>query len=297
MIDTRPKDPRLCCGIRAFLFTLNRSFLTWLSLCALWMIPASVSHGAQEPGGLTMAVIPLESHGEDIGGIATAELREQIGKTHRFRLVEEERVADVLHRIAESHQRDYDNALEAGKLLAARYVCYGSVESWVAEKRLEYHTRLMAYVRLAIRVVEVETGEITFDENTTQTEVGWQNEAPIEVLHTSAAARAIEELVRRFGNTFRLEGVVIQVEGNRVLIDLGLEHGLKKGMKLDLFRRGGRILHPDTGEPIAVPDIDLGEVKLEDVGERSSWAKVKGKDVRVGDRVRTRTKDKSSWEW
>lgn len=264
-------------------------------LCAVCVIFYSIPTGAQHIG-MTLAVFPIDAPNLSAGRVATSELREQVTKSHRFHIVEEERVADVLRRIAISHQRDYDEALEAGRLLAARYVCYGSLVSWMAEKRLEHHTRLMAYVRLSVRVVEVERGKVIFDENTTEMELGWKNDAPSEALYATATVSAVKELMRRFENTFQLEGTVIQIDNGRALVDLGLDHGMRRGMKLDVVRPGEVVVHPVTQVPIESPEVRVGEIELQDVGTKSSWAKRGGK-IRLGDHVRTRMRNRSSWEW
>lgn len=102
-----------------------------------------------------------------------------------------------------------------------------------------------------------------------------------------AAKVASERLAAAFP---RVEGLVIGLEGDLILIDRGTAEGVVQGMELDVFREGGEFKHPLTGEVLGRLDKDLGRIRVLHVRERYAEAtvikKVEKAGFRKGDRVR-----------
>ena len=59
-----------------------------------------------------------------------------------------------------------------------------------------------------------------------------------------------------------------------IQIKAGRNQGVKKGMKLDVFRQEERVLHPITGEVLGSPKVKIAEVKIVKVFWKSSQGKI-----------------------
>jgi hypothetical protein len=88
-----------------------------------------------------------------------------------------------------------------------------------------------------------------------------------------AASRAAEATARKVADVFPLlQGLVMAVDGDRVLVDLGAKRGAYEGMELEVYREGEEITHPATGESLGRREVRLATVTLIDVKEEFSEA-------------------------
>jgi len=83
------------------------------------------------------------------------------------------------------------------------------------------------------------------------------------------------------------QGTVIKVETTELMVDLGQDQGLKKGMKVVVFKEGEEIKHPNTGVVLERRRTILGEVILKDVQNRIATGEAVKKEgsIEVGDKV------------
>ena len=106
-----------------------------------------------------------------------------------------------------------------------------------------------------------------------------------------AFSRAAEEAAGRLAEAFPvLQGSVVGVEGDRVLIDLGAKQHVYQGMELQAYRDGGEVKHPVTGLVLGRRDKQLGLLRVVDVKEGFSETAIvsrqEGATIAAGDRVR-----------
>ncbi len=84
----------------------------------------------------------------------------------------------------------------------------------------------------------------------------------------------------------KAEGVVADVSGSTVIVNIGRNAGLKKGDRLEVKRVSREVKDPDTGKVIRVVADKVGEIVLTDVDESSSEGNFVGKGVaKVKDKV------------
>jgi curli biogenesis system outer membrane secretion channel CsgG len=82
------------------------------------------------------------------------------------------------------------------------------------------------------------------------------------------------------------EGVIADVSGNTVIVNIGRNAGLKKGDKLEVRRVTREVKDPDTGKVIRVVADKVGEIVVTDVDESSAEGNFVGKGVaKVKDKV------------
>ncbi|MDH3598798.1 MAG: hypothetical protein OEU26_04055 [Candidatus Tectomicrobia bacterium] len=83
----------------------------------------------------------------------------------------------------------------------------------------------------------------------------------------------IEGLAWKFKQRFPIsEGFVLKTEGKRIFVDLGAPHGMKKNMKLVIFRDGEEIKHPITGKVLHTETEIVAEAKIDGVFDDVSRA-------------------------
>lgn len=101
---------------------------------------------------------------------------------------------------------------------------------------------------------------------------------------------SIDRIVNRIDSLFpSLEGYVVSVEGDELLLDLKKGEPVEPGDKLKLIRFGKEIIHPVTKKKLGHKERELGNVEVIRVGKNFSRARVveQGVKARVGDGFRS----------
>jgi hypothetical protein len=69
-----------------------------------------------------------------------------------------------------------------------------------------------------------------------------------------------------------VNGVIINMIGNKLTLDIGRKDAVKKGMKCIVYREGDSIVHPVTGEVIGRVIDELCEIQITDIYDGYSIA-------------------------
>lgn len=106
-----------------------------------------------------------------------------------------------------------------------------------------------------------------------------------------AFSRAAEDAAARVAESFPiLQGSVVGIEGDRLLIDLGAKQKVYQGMELQVYREGDEVKHPVTGQVLGRRDKRLGLLRVVEVKEGFSEAVIvsrqEGSTITAGDLVR-----------
>ncbi|MCS7262265.1 MAG: hypothetical protein NZ560_02450 [Aquificaceae bacterium] len=103
-------------------------------------------------------------------------------------------------------------------------------------------------------------------------------------LLSGAGAQELSERVRGF---FQREGYVVKVEGDRVLVDLGRGRAFV-GEEFDVIREGREVVHPVTRQVLGRERQKVGRIRVEEVQEGFSYARLVEGIAREGEKVRLR---------
>jgi hypothetical protein len=114
------------------------------------------------------------------------------------------------------------------------------------------------------------------------------------VLMAAAAAEAqtaaptLGVLVNQVVSLFpRVDGDVLEVQGETVTLSIGKRDGLVPGVELSLYREGRELRHPKTGELLGRTEQAVGRLLIQQVFEAySTGTAAPGSDVKPGDRAR-----------
>jgi len=100
-------------------------------------------------------------------------------------------------------------------------------------------------------------------------------------------ARQLEAVSARLPTSvISVDGLVADVSGRTLVLNVGSRAGVKKGDKLQVARTGREIRDPNTGKVIRRTDSNLGTVTITEVDDQSSVGTYDGAEVKVGDRVK-----------
>ena len=86
--------------------------------------------------------------------------------------------------------------------------------------------------------------------------------------------------------TVKIDGIVADVDGSIVILNVGSSHGLKAGTVLKVKRVVRTVKDPATGRVLREISSIIGEIRLDEVDEGSSVGTIiSGDSVQVGDKV------------
>lgn len=89
---------------------------------------------------------------------------------------------------------------------------------------------------------------------------------------------------------FQREGYVVKVEGGRAIIDLGRDK-VRIGEEFTVIREGREIIHPITKQVIGREKENVGRLRVEEVQDTFSYARILEGSAKEGDRIKIRTVD------
>jgi hypothetical protein len=114
--------------------------------------------------------------------------------------------------------------------------------------------------------------------------------APQDTQGPAAPAVPMTVLADQLADLFpKVEGDVLEVQGNIVTLGAGRKDGMRPGLEMALFREGREIKHPKTGQVLGKSEENLGRVTVTSVQEQFSQgtaAVPQGAELRPGDRFR-----------
>jgi hypothetical protein len=197
-----------------------------------------------------IAVLPLAHPAEATGFGDTAydHLLAAFVQQARFRLLERTRLEDLLReqRFSQTAQVDRATAVRTGKIAAVEGILFGTL----------FQQRPQT-LEVIVHFADVETTE---------------HLASVDVYGEELALRDVKFLMHglawKLQQRFPLvEGVVVERDGERLLVNRGSQHALKQFMKAIVFRDGGVITDPDTGKPLGRRIENLGEARIVEVSD------------------------------
>lgn len=173
----------------------------------------------------------------------------------------------------------------------------------------------VAFCRLNVEVVDLETGDIIFDtmvDGTASEKTrtwgaavgglisrripllgggGARSESKQEAILTDAVRACAMKAAHYIATKMEdrpFETTVARVDGHRLIVIGGTDIGLRDGMRLALLSRGSPIVDPATGDTIDIETSRIGSVRVAEVKERSSVIEVVegGAGAKAGDIVK-----------
>ncbi len=180
-------------------------------------------------------------------------------KRGRFSAIDRRELQKVLEEIklSQSGLVDKDTALEAGQLLAADCMLLGSV--------LERENSLEVYARL----VDTETAEVL-----TSADVYGEN---VTIGGLRELGQGIE--IKLSDQLPVVQGKVVKVDGNSIIINFGKDKQVKNGMETIIFTIGEPVIDPDSRMVLGLDVNELGLARIVSVMDKMSYTELDDKSA------------------
>ena len=203
---------------------------------------------------LQVAVLPPGCSAEETAAPQSSSLsligtlfQQTLFQMERFNIVERERLDAVLleQDLSLAELTDPRSAISVGKLVAAEVVIITDVHETDKD------------IQITQRVVDTETSRLILP-----MKYAYCDNKEYETIRDR-----LSELAQDICQEFPLiEGRVVRKERDDVFIDLGADHGLRKGYRLNIVDRGDPITDERTGEMLleAPPEL-IGTIRVEEV--------------------------------
>jgi curli biogenesis system outer membrane secretion channel CsgG len=258
----------------------------------------------------------------DVGKGISAQLIERLISGGKYTVIDRSAVSEVLKEQTGSELDSldaYDWAARVGRTLGLDAMIIGAITRLGADPALKPgHSKMTrrkskAYVNITARVLDMTSGEV-ISEFTATGESAKSGEVLIfqapghpesakdildheftSSLLAEATRNAVEKIAGQL-NSFaekiphpriEMEGLVADVAGNSVTLNLGLKSGVRVGDKFAILHEVHPVADPKTGGSLPPVVEQISEATVTEVGELYTTAIFVGSgQVRVGDRVK-----------
>src|SRR5262245_19691395 len=134
--------------------------------------------------------------------------------------------------------------------------------------------------RIAVSVLALLLGLVTVATSRAQTQPGPGSTAP----PPPSLGVLAEQITTLFP---KVDGEVIEVQGNTVTLALGRKDGLVAGIEMSVYREGRELRHPRTGASLGRTEQTVGRMQIQQVFEAYSIGTAsQGVEVKPGDKAR-----------
>jgi curli biogenesis system outer membrane secretion channel CsgG len=261
----------------------------------------------------------------DVGKGISDELVTELLKTGKFRLIEREQIAKVLNEqnFGAGGRVDANSAAKIGKVLGVQYLVMGRVTEFSFKSTEVGGISLTkgiglglkntkANVAIDARLVNTSSAEIISsvtgkgDKSSSNIKVAYKWDAialgsdefrqtDLGIATRDAVASVAKQLAEKtYGSgsaqPSKLSGTVAYAGNGKVIINIGLESGIKPGMIFIVQHVLEVVKDPNTGEVIDEVTEPIAEIKATDVKEKSTTCAVSTKlntsyEIKVGDKA------------
>ena len=183
-----------------------------------------------------------------------------------------------------------DSYAQLGQLASLDLIVIGNItrinedfkESSYKDKQGKTHSSYSrrTEVEVGVKIVEPKTGTVKFSETAKGNDGASidrstfysQSRNTNTGLYSKLAREAIGKIMKRIG--IGSEATVLQVKDKLVMIDMGSNDGVIKGTRFVIIAEGDPIIHPGTGEVIAVDEITVAYITIEEIAAATSKGRV-----------------------
>jgi curli biogenesis system outer membrane secretion channel CsgG len=219
-----------------------------------------------------------ETHREFNSGLLTDRVVTALARARKFRLVERQRVSDLLREIELGEQgfTSKRHAIRAGEMVGADYLVMGSIHRMGASAKTEQvpytkETTTITSGSIAgnIRVTDSRRGEIvaSWPIEAKRTQRGNSATGSGDLLETLQSEFA-DRVARAIVDSVYPVKVASVGEDGRLFLNAGEGRGLAMGDVVSLSHPGKPIVDPDTGEVLGREEARVGTARIVEVRQR-----------------------------
>ncbi len=220
---------------------------------------------------LSLAVLPFDNKGSspEVASMVQDNMITTLYNLRRFKILERSKIDEIVkeQKLGMTGFIDPAKAVKVGKVIGVDAILMGSISSTATG------------VAITARMIDTETGTIITAKDAFSDQTSLQN---IKGMSQDIA-------IQIYNDVPLVEGYVIKVDPTQIILDVGFNKGMRKGMKMVIYKEGDAITHPATGEILGKTVTKLGEVLLTEVQEKMSEASIlekePGQALAVGNKV------------
>lgn len=217
-----------------------------------------------------LAIIDFENRTtyEDIGSGPQDMLTSELWKSERFILLEREKVEEVIHEqdFSYSGRVTAEAAAKIGRILGADFIITGGITE---AGLIKEGKRTSSRIAIDARLIDVTSTQIVLAE----TAYGI-----VEGTDMNAAIRAaVIDLVGKIAiatDNKPWQSSVMKVDGQKVYINAGSEHGILGSDRFVVFKQGEELVDPTTNVVLGYLTERLGSIIIRDVLPKFSIADI-----------------------
>ncbi|MBI4727012.1 hypothetical protein HY768_07290 [candidate division TA06 bacterium] len=240
-----------------------------LPVGALTYDPARVT---QVGSRLSIAVLPFDnrSGNAEITNTVQDKMITSLYSLKRFKIIERSQIDKVLseQKLGMTGALDPAKAVKVGKIIGVDAILMGSISSTANG------------IGMDARLIDTESsGVITAKD-------AYSGQNTLQDIKTMATDISIQI----YNDIPLVEGYLIKLNpAGEAFLDIGTAKGMRKGMKVVVYKEGEEIKHPVTGEILGKQVTKVGELLLTEVQEKMSEAQIlekeAGQSLTVGQKV------------
>jgi TolB-like protein len=220
---------------------------------------------------LSLAILPFDNKGgnPEVASMVQDNMITTLYNLRRFKILERSKIDEIVkeQKLGMTGFIDPAKAVKVGKVIGVDAILMGSISSTATG------------VAITARLIDTETGTIITAKDAFSDQSSLQN---IKGMSQDIA-------IQIYNDVPLVEGYVIKVDPTQIILDVGTNKGMRKGMKMVIYKEGDAITHPATGEILGKTVTKLGEVLLMEVQEKMSEASIlekeQGQALAVGNKV------------
>ena len=257
------------------------------------LVAALVTIGAIqcEASKRTVAIMPIDNISDeyDISSIMAEQLTVALHNSGSYTVVERTELGQILKEGGFQHSGavDMDSAINLGMLAGAKYSLISNITMVKVDENPNYKytpnikllkkavDKFKGRVSLTFRLIDNETGKDVIVSSVDVSETADDQKTALHDTCVKAAKKVMQNIQKFHPFTAR----ILEVQGDVLYIDQGLDSGIRVGEVFDVAREGDPIIKNDM--IVAMTQTPIGKAKITEVNTEYSICKVISKTEEV----------------
>ena len=257
--------------------------MTKILKCLVVLLAVIVTIGSLscEASKRTVAILPVDNK-YDISSIMMEQLTVSLHNSGSYTVVERSELGQIMKEGGFQHSGavDTNTAIELGQLAGAKYSLISTITMVKVDENPKYKytpnikivkkavDKYKSRVAMTFRLIDNETGKDIIVNSIDASRTADDEQTALHDTCVEAANKVLQDIQKYHPFTAR----ILEVQGNILYIDQGLDAGIRVGETFEIAREGNPIIK--NGMIVAMTHISIGKAKITEVNSEYSICKV-----------------------